>query len=283
MIISNSKQIVRKSTPARRRANSSDNKAMEDLAAELYAVVRFALSDFGVTTAQQQRARARSLRSKIAPRASGSVLLEGHFLGEILVAWTREAEYLDADGLPRVLAIKGPGATFETLCRQFLPNKSLAEVVAMVCRHGEVITRPGGKIALLGGVLIDITQSPVTTLSQGVRHVRQVLQTVLNNSRVRRQGYGEWQMERLAASVIPRAAFSGLMKELRPQIDDLCQRIEALLQQRRPQTPRSLRSSTVASFGIYVSRDNDRARAGIDVRFPSARGPRRARRSELRD
>jgi hypothetical protein len=248
------------------RPPKTANPINEDLAVELYSMVRLALKNFGVTAAQQRRAIKRSSHLAAAPRVSGPLLRDMRGLCGLLLEWSREAEFLDADGKPRVLFIEGSGATFECLAQRFLPKLPLARVVAMACATAEVTTRPGGKIALLGGVLVNLARSTENLLAHAIRQIDQLLKTILHNAIVRQKGIGTARLERMVLGVISRSAFNDLMKELRPQIDDLLQRVDSAVQPRQPKTPRSLRAATVVSVGVYVSQEDDWERAGIDVR-----------------
>ena len=253
-----------------------------ELAVELYSLVSLALGKFGLNPSDRQIAFERSRGFKKAPTVSGPLLRDFRGLCSILLEWSRDAEYLDPDGKPRVLAVKGSGATFESLVKRFLPKKSLAQVVAMACATAEVTTRPGGKIALLGSILVNIANSTENLLAHAIRQIDQLLETILHNARVRRKGLSNGHMERMVTGVIDRAALKPLMSELKPQIYDLLQRVDSSVQQRQPKSARSLRDATAVSVGIYVSRQDDWERAGIDARVsvkPRARRKRRRPRS----
>jgi hypothetical protein len=65
--------------------------------------------------------------------------------------------------------------------------------------------------------------------------------------------------------VITSAGFDDLMQELRPQIGAFLERIESAVEPRRPKTSQSLHEATAVSVGVYVSRQDDWERAGIDA------------------
>lgn len=237
----------------------------EDLAVELYSLIRLALGELGVTGAQQQRALQRSRRLKTPPSVSGRILRAGHGVGEILREWSRKAQYLDSDGKPRVLAIAGPGVTFESLARRFLPDMPLEEVVALACETSEVVTRPGDRIALLGSILVKLGESRDKYLAHAIRQIDQLLQTLLHNRRVRLKGAGNGRMERLVIGIIPRANFKAFMAELRPQIYDLLLRVDSSVEHYQPKTARALRACSAVSVSVYVGQEDDLERAGADT------------------
>jgi hypothetical protein len=55
------------------------------------------------------------------------------------------------------------------------------------------------------------------------------------------------------------------MTELKPQIDDLLQRVDSAVHPRRPKTLRALKASTTISVGVYVGQEDDFERAGINA------------------
>jgi len=195
-----------------------------------------------------------------------------HGLGRMLLEWSRDEEYVGPDGKPKVLAIKGPGATFETLAKRALPGSPLDPIVARACETAEVRKRPGGKIALLGSILVKVLKSPESHLAHVIRQIDQFLSTSLHNQRMHRQGRAGGRMERLSTGVIVASEFKALMRELRPQIYDLLLTVDSSLQAREPKTRRALKRATAVSVGVYVSQEPDLERAGV-----SAPRPRKAR------
>jgi hypothetical protein len=247
------------------RKADPQTKAHEDLAVELYALVRLSLSRFGLTSAQQRRALENSWRLKVAPRTSGPLLRDARSLSALLLEWSRSPQYVDAKGYPRVLSIKGPDDTFEALARQFLPQMLLADVIDMACTTTEVSKRPGGKIALIGGIMVNVAKSDARPLAHAVRQIDQLLETTLHNARLAPRQRALARMQRLVIGVIPRAEYKHFMRELRPQIADLLARVDSSVEQRQPKNPKALKNATAVSVGVYVSEENDWERAGVDV------------------
>ncbi len=109
---------------------------------------------------------------RVAKRADGDLpsRLEGHrqqgtseysadgknfrAIADLLSSWRRDRRYVDPDGSPRVLPIKGKGASLETLARKFVPEMSVSEVLAAITRHGEATAYRGDKVALVGGSVL---------------------------------------------------------------------------------------------------------------------------------
>src|SRR5208282_3969682 len=173
--------------------------------------------------------------------------------------------YLDSDGKPRVLSIAGPGATFESLARGFLPTRPLKEFVALACENAEVVTRPGNRIALLGSILVKLGDSQEKYLAHAIRQIDQLLQTLLHNRRVVRNNPESGRMERVVIGVISRANFRPFMDELRPQIYDLLLRVDSSVERNQPKTARSLRTASAVSVSVNVGLEDDLERAGVDT------------------
>jgi hypothetical protein len=188
-------------------------------------------------------------------------------LSELLLEWSRSPQYVDAKGRPRVLSMTGAGDTFETLARQFLPSMPVADVIAMACATTEVSKRPKNRIALVGGSMVNVARSTARPLAHAVRQIDQILETSLHNAKLttRQHELGQGRMQRMVIGVISRAQCQDLMRELRPQIADLLDRVESFLEQRRPRTGKALQDATGISVGVYVSEENDWERAGVDV------------------
>jgi hypothetical protein len=265
------KRISHKAPSAASRARTrgarkpSVRQSEEELAVELYTSVRLALGELGVTRAQQRRALERSAHLRSAPKVSGRIMRTRLGVGGILLEWSRKAPYLDSEGKPRVLAVTGPGATFESLARRFLPDVSLAEVVAQACENSEVVTRPGNRIALLGSILVKLGDSREKYLAHAVRQIDQLLQSLLHNWHVQHKSTDRGRMERMVTGVISRANFEAFMNELRPQIYDLLLRVDSSIERNQPKSGRGLRAASAVSVSVYVNQDDDLERAGVDT------------------
>jgi hypothetical protein len=256
---------VRGREPSRPSKTNSPSKVREELAVELYVLARLGLHRFGLTPAEQRRALKRSLRLKAAPRVSGPLLRDALSLSALLLEWSRSPQFVDVKGNPRVLAIRGPGDTFETLGRQFLPNLSLNNVIHMACATTEVSKLPKGRIALVGGSMVNVARSNARSLAHTVRQIDQLLETSLHNAHLKPHQLAQGRMQRLVIGVISRAECKELMRELRPQIADLLARVESFVERRRPRNRKALKAATAVSVNVYVSEENDWERAGVDV------------------
>jgi Family of unknown function (DUF6502) len=250
---------------SRSRRTESKATVIEDLAVELYTIAHLGLRRFGLTAAEHRRALDRASRLKVIPPTSGPLLRDALSLSALLLEWSRSPQYVDAKGHPRVLSIKGGGATFETLARQFLPKMPLANVINLACATTEVSKLPKGNIALVGGSMVSAAGSNAGALAHAVRQIDQLLETSLYNAHLKLHQLTQGRMQRLVVGVISRAECKDLMRELRPPIADLLARVESFVEQRRPRNRKALKTATAISVGVYLSEENDLERAGVDV------------------
>jgi hypothetical protein len=263
------------------RRVSGDKSARQiraDLATELYSLVRRALQDFGVSGAEQRDVIRRLPNLKTVPRVSGPMLRDTRNLGALLLEWTRDLQYLDKDGKPKVLNIRGPGPTFESLVGRFLPYRKVEDVVAMACETAEVVKRPGAKIALLGGIMVNVMHSPERSLAFAISQVDKLLKTSVHNWLMHCSGRPADRMQRLTIGLIPRAHFDAFMRELRPQIYDLLLRADSSFTNNQPKSSRTRRGASAVSVGVYVSEEDDLVRAGVDANSRSVKRGKRKRR-----
>jgi hypothetical protein len=237
----------------------------EDLLVELFALFRLALKKLGARGATPERAFARSRKLKVAPRVSGPMLRDSNGLANALLEWSREAPYLDANGKPKVLPIRGPGITFEALTRRHMPTVSLKDALKIAYSSADVTSRPGGKIALIGGIMVKINKSDNLYLAHATRQIGQLLQTLVHNRQLTGKEVRDGRMERIVTGIIARGEYPEFMQELRPQFYDILEKVDSAMEHHRPKTARALKTATAVSVGLFVSQEDDWARVGLDT------------------
>jgi hypothetical protein len=72
-------------------------------------------------------------------------------------------------------------------------------------------------------------------------------------------------MERMVTGIISRAKYESLMRELRPQIYDLLQRVDSSVERWQPTTARELANATAVSVVVFVAQEDDLERIGADL------------------
>jgi Family of unknown function (DUF6502) len=234
----------------------SDTTPLEPLAVELFGVVCNALAEYGLSPIQQRRFFEKGLKTPQARRASSSLLYHYTGLAELISAWHDEAPYLDTLGKPRVLDIRGRGATFEKLARQYLPNEPLEEVIALACRTASVGTMPGGRIAFYGDILVNFSRSPEIVLAQTIRHIKQIVDTCLYNVHKPEGAAVRGRLERMVRGVINAKDFKNFDRVIRPQLHDLCERVDRFLKTSGKKVRRGKEELGTAGMGIYLYYDS---------------------------
>jgi len=238
----------------------------EDLATELYTIIGQALERFGVRTAVQSRAFERSAALHDPPHASGALMRSSWGLSNLLAEWSRAPEYQDADGQPKILKLKGAGATFETLVKRFLPGSVMQEVIDNARRSAEVELLPRGRIALLGSVMVKTTTARELLLAHAIRHIDQLLNTILHNEIVHSgtRDPEPGRMERMVVGIIRKDRFKDFMSEFRPQLFNLLSQVDAGIAQRAPASKPELKDATAVVLGMYVAEESDWDRIGVE-------------------
>jgi hypothetical protein len=224
----------------------------EALVLELYGVIRAALKSYGVSAAEQGKLFGKSHRRTSKAQASVSLLNQIRPLGDLLTSWFEDAPYVDSGGAPRVLKIAGPGATFETLARKFLPDTPLAEVVHLACTTANVGTLSGGRIALYGDTMVNVSKNRDAVLAQNIVHVRQIVDTCLYNAHRDPDDDRPGRLERIVTHVLSASEFERFQRDARGQLHDLCERFDRVLKSAADRSNRQKDARGQAGIGLYI-------------------------------
>ena len=242
----------------------SGSTAIEDLATELFALVRRHLTQFGLNTEAQREAFDRSDPNSPQP-VSGGIMRDVWGLAELITEWSRAPEYLNANGQPKILKLKGPGPSFEALVNRFLPSKSVAEAVDMAQQSTEIELVPRARIALIGSIFVTAALARETLLAHTVRHVDYLLGTLTRNAALPPEDrVSKGYMERMTLGVIRKDAMADFVKQLRPQIYELLMQFDTAVEQRAPRNAEEASRSTAAAIGVYIAEEADWSRTGVD-------------------
>jgi hypothetical protein len=234
-----------------------DRAFMLKLAIEMNHIAQDVFSRLGVSPEEQRIAavQARKIKKRLWPSARLMAAIKG--VGDVLSTWRRDKRYRGADGSPRVLPIRGKGATLETLVRKCVPQMALEEVLAYICSHGEAILYKRDRVALLGSAAVITRRTPETTLAWMLTQFRHVADTTLRNTAVPAhlvKGVGMFQ--RQVAGWLSEKDFRLYTKEVFPQLQELCAQLEAGLSIDRRAKPRANRKE--CGVGLFVYQDTGR-------------------------
>ena len=234
-----------------------DRALILKLAVEMHQITQDVLSKLKVTPKEQRLAalQARRTRKRAWPSARLMAAING--AGDVLSTWRRDKRYRSADGSPRVLFIRGKGATLESLARKCVPQMRLEEVLTYICSHGEAILYKEDRVALLGSAAVITQRTPEMTLAWLLTQFRHVADTTLRNTSVPAhlvKGTGMFQ--RQVAGWLSEKDFRLYTKEVFPQLQELCAQLEAGLAIGRRAKPG--RNRKECGVGIFLYQDTGR-------------------------
>ena len=235
----------------------TDRVLLLKLAIEMNHIAQDVFSRLGVSPEEQRIAavQARRIKKRLWPSARLMAAING--AGDVLSTWRRDKRYRGADGSPRVLAIRGKGATLESLVRKCVPQMSLEDVLNYICSHGEAILYNGDRVALLGSAAVITQRTPEMTLAWMLTQFRHVADTTLRNTSVPAhlvKGTGMFQ--RQVAGWLSEKDFRLYAKEVFPQLQEMCAQLEAGLSIDRRAKPRANRKE--CGVGLFVYQDTGR-------------------------
>jgi Family of unknown function (DUF6502) len=260
------KRPVKQGRSARRSAMPRLSPAeIAPMALELYSAVGAALLRYGLSAKDLKQAFEGSRRPVSGASASAQHLNQIRPVGDLMTAWLEELPYIDDSNKPRVLDIKGRGATFESLAKRFLPGRPVAEVVELAARFANVGVLAGGKIALYGDTMVNLSKMPQSVLAQTILHVKQIIDTCLYNAQI--AGSGRMgRTERIVAQAVSPEEFEKFNRVMRPQLHDLCERVDRLLNSNNGRKSRKRGDSGAAGIGVYVYYNGSVKRARSESR-----------------
>jgi Family of unknown function (DUF6502) len=173
-------------------------------------------------------------------------------IADMLSSWRRDKRYVDPDGSPRVLPIKGRGVSLETLAKRFVPSMSLSEVLTAITRHGEATSYRGDKVALMGGSVVLAPKTAEMTLAMLVARVRRLSKTLLLNASLPEGSKGRGRFERQVHGLLSEREFKEYSRVMRSQLHDLCDRAESGLDL----VDKKGRKRKACGVSIFVYRDD---------------------------
>lgn len=236
-------------------ATPEKRQLLLDLALELQQMTIETMERFGVSRKEQMGTYRRALRGLGSKELPSNRVMEKHdAIADLLRSWRHDKHFLDVHGSPRVLPIRGKGASLETLARKFVPKMPLSEVVAAITRHGEARAYRGDKVALLGGIVVLTPKTAEMMLAQLAIRIRRVSNTLLHNASLPEGTEGLGRFERHVFGALSDREFKEFARMIRPQSQDLCERADSAVGlATRKKTGRKRKTS---GLSIFVFRDD---------------------------
>lgn len=224
------------------------------LAQELQQMMIESMEGLGLSRQEQMgtyRRASKGVGSKERP--STRLMQRTSAIADLLSSWRRDRRYVDPDGEPRVLPIKGKGASLETLARKFVPTMSVSEVLSAITRHGEATVYRGDKVGLFGGSVVLTPKTAEMTLALLVTRIRRVSQTLLLNASLPEGSKGLGRFEREVHGVLSEREFKEYARVMRSQLQDLCDFAESGLELAADKKGRKRKA---CGIGVFVFRDD---------------------------
>jgi hypothetical protein len=236
----------------------TDRRLIVDLLKEMHHSVLDTAAELGVSATDQRRALRLAGKDKKRLRPSLSTTQPSYRLAGVLARWRFDKRYLRPDGTPRVLSIKGKGATVETLAPPFVPTLPVEEVVEMFCENAEVTRLKGDQIALIGSPVMIAPKTPEVTVASFTLRFRRLAETTVYNAAIPANVKGTGHFERLVTGVLADKEFREFSQSVRQQLQDLCDRVDAGIQQPAPRSKSRAKKGKSCGIGLYVFRDDGR-------------------------
>ena len=233
----------------------SDRALILELLKEMHHLVLDAAKELGVSAKDAKHAMELAATDSRRSRPSEPIMKVNYGIAILLNHWRNDKRFQRPEGTPRVLSIRGKGATFETLARTFVPTVSLNELIPMVCENAEVTRLKGGKIALVGSPVMMTPKTPEITLASLALRLRRLTGTVLHNASLPAKMKLNGRFERIVTGELTEREFRDFAQSVRQPMQDLCDRVDAGIRQPRPSRPARARERS-CGVGLYVYRDD---------------------------
>ena len=224
------------------------------LLVEMHQMMQYFSRKLGATPEQDRRAALRARKSKSRSRPSARLIAAIEGAADVLSTWRRDRRYRGPDGSPRVLPIRGAGATLQTLVRSCAPHMSLEDVLTYICSHGEAMRYKEGRVALLGSPAMLTPRTPEVTLAWLISQCRHVADTTMYNASIPADELkGRAYFQRQVAGWLSEKDFQRYAKEAFPLLQELCNQLEGGLSLNRRAKPRANRKE--CGVGLFLFRD----------------------------
>jgi hypothetical protein len=195
----------------------------------------------------------RALHSRSKRKPSLEILDRYMRIGAMLNCWRRDKRYLTAAGTPKVIPIRGQGASFETLAQKLAPAIPIETLVECICQHGDA-TRPSkDRLALIGSNVLIYKRTPQMVMSALNDNFRSLSSTTLRNMKIPHGLKGTGNFQRIVKGWLTKKDFRKFAKDIRPQLQDLCNVVEAEIDDGKGRTG----SKKSCGMSLYIFQNSD--------------------------
>jgi hypothetical protein len=232
----------------------TDRALLLKLVVEMNHIAQDVSLKLGVSPEEQRQASRLARRTKARLRPSAALMATITGTADVLSTWRRDKRYRGTDGSPRVLPIRGKGATLQTLARKCVPQMSLKEVLDYICSHGEATLYKGDRVALLGKTAVIARRTPEMTLAWMLTQFRHIADTTVHNAAIPAQVKGGGLYQRQVSGWLTDKKFRHYARAVRPLLQALSDQLEAGLSIDRREKPRANRKE--CGVGLFVYQDS---------------------------
>jgi hypothetical protein len=256
---------VRHSTPAKSKrltkslraagslsAAAAPSMDLRNLAAECFQIAAQVLMEFGLSRQETAAAMKRAMYARRKIMLSIEILRRYRQVGQMINFWRGDKRFKGADGPPKVIPIYGRGATFETLAHKFAPGAPIEQLVDFVCHHGDATRSTKNTLALVGSNVLIYAKSPEVTMAALNDNFRKLAGTFAKNTKIPKGQKASGLFQRTVDGFLSEKNFLKFAKDIRPQLQDLCNVVEAGLEDgRRPKG----RDNRYCGMSLYLFQD----------------------------
>jgi hypothetical protein len=232
----------------------TDRALLLNLVVEMNHIAQDVFLKLGVSPEDQRKASLRARRAKARLRPSAALMATITGTADVLSTWRRDKRYRGSDGSPRVLPIRGKGATLETLARTCVPQMPLKEVLDYICSHGEATLYKGDRVALLGTSAMIAQRTPEMTLAFMLTQFRHVADTTMCNAAIPAHVKGIGLFQRQVSGWLSEKNFRHYARTVRPLLQELSDQLEAGLSLNRREKTRANRKE--CGVGLFLYQDS---------------------------
>lgn len=187
--------------------DSHERVIRDTLARELLGVCISALESYGLNQRRLMELAEDAASGDRRTPATTKALQDIYWMGELISEWAESADYLDSEGRPQVIRIKGKGVSLTSLVHKFFDGRSVEEILKLGCQT-QVMERIGhDKVARFNSCVM-FTGNPLLTLAHSTRSVRRFLRSA---------SYNAWTPNDPAHSLPEQTAFNAVPEEDFPE------------------------------------------------------------------
>jgi hypothetical protein len=202
----------------------ADRTLIVELLKEMHHLVLDAAAEIGVSAKDRKRAMKLAAKDSSRTRPSERTMKANYGIAGLLNRWRNDKRFQRPDGTPRVLSIRGKGATFETLARKFVP-------------------------------LMMTPKTPEITLASLTLRLRRLTSTIVHNASIPSRFNPTGRFERIVTGELSDSEFREFAQSVRQPMQDLCDRVDAGIGQPR-QSRKARGKGKTCGIGLYVFRDD---------------------------